>query len=60
MVKTPEPATNDQVAIQITHDNKEIVIVFSYMNGNKRVPPNELLLVVNYVKQNSLPLIIGK
>ena len=51
--------TYDQVAIQIKHDNKEIVIVSSYMDGDKQVPPSEMTAVVDYAKQNSLPLIVG-
>ena len=51
--------THDQVAIRIKHDNKELVMVSSYMDGNRQVPPNELTPIVDYAKRHRLPMVIG-
>ena len=55
----PQFTTHDQVAIRIKHDHKELVMVSTYMDGNKPVPPKELTLIVDYAKRHRLPLVIG-
>ena len=51
--------TPDQVAIKITIGSQPLILVSSYMDGTKAIPPSELLPVINYAKRHGLPCIIG-
>ena len=55
-------STRDLVAIKIRTDrNKELILASSYMDGlnGSECPPNEIKPLVNYAKQQNLPLIIS-
>ena len=53
--------TQDQVAIKITYNKKDMILISTYMDGKRResVPPLELRQVVEYANRQDLPLVIG-
>ena len=53
--------TQDQVAIKITYNKKDMILISTYMDGKRgeSVPPLELRQVVEYANKQDLPLVIG-